>query len=61
MYNMTCAQICFQKLLYPITQLLPKRETQLKRKAAVQDEADMSLRGMASNHLVVQSIMVKMY
>ena len=38
----------------------PNLDTQSEKKAEVQVAADMSFRGTASSHLVVQSIMVKM-
>jgi hypothetical protein len=39
----------------------PKRATQEDKKALMQEAAEASLRGVASNHLVVLSITVKRY
>jgi hypothetical protein len=38
----------------------PKRATQADRKASMQEAVAIFLRGMASSHLVVLSMMVKM-
>jgi hypothetical protein len=38
----------------------PKRATHVARNASMQEAADISFRGVASNHLVVRSMMVKM-
>jgi hypothetical protein len=39
----------------------PKRATQEDRKALMQEAAEVSFRGVASNHLVVLSMTVKRY
>ncbi len=40
---------------------MPKRATQVEKKTSMQVEAEMLMRGMASSHRVVQSIIVKRY